>query len=118
MERLPPALRMPNSRFVAVVEGGELLRVEKDGRTWLEIQNRIREVLNTEWDPIGGGVPEDEYDSYIAEIYSMLQRDASAEDLAERLLRIETDEIGLDGLPVQQRLEVGRRLKALDLPGL
>jgi hypothetical protein len=52
-EKLEPSLRLPNSHFVAVVEGRELVRVEPAGRIWLTIQDEIRSVLNTDWDPIG-----------------------------------------------------------------
>ena len=119
VERLPPALRTPNSEFVAVVEGGDLLRVEPAGRAWLEIQDRVRAVLNADWDPIGvADAVADEYDSYIGVIYSMLRRDASPDELAAHFLQIETDSMGLSGLPEESRLEVARRLLALELPSL
>jgi hypothetical protein len=118
-DRLPAALRIPNSRFVAVVEGGELLRVEPAGRAWIEIQDRVRAVLNAHWDPIGvADAVADEYDGYIAGIHSMLLRGASPDELAAHLLRIEIDSMGLPGLPAKRRLNVARRLKALDLPAL
>ena len=67
--KLPPALRMPNSHFVAVFGGPDIIRVETAGPAWLEIQNQIRTVLNRDWDPIRvAGVVEDEYDIYIEEI--------------------------------------------------
>src|SRR5258708_14798794 len=69
-EKLEPLLRLPNSHFVAVVEGRELVRVEPAGRIWLIIQDEIRSVLNIDWDPIGvvaGGI-NDEYDMYIGRI--------------------------------------------------
>jgi hypothetical protein len=116
-ERVPPSLRTPNSRFVAVVQGGDFLRVETAGRAWLVIQDRVRAVLNANWDPIG--VAEDvadEYDSFIGVIYWMLRRGTSPEELAAQLLKIETESMGLDGLPEVRRLEVARRLLALELP--
>ena len=117
VDRIPPALRIPNSEFVAVVEGGDLLRVETAGRAWLAIQERVRSVLNEDWDPIGvADAVADEYDSYIGLIYSMVRRNASADELAAQLLQIETESMGLSGLPEEQRLEVARRLLTLDLP--
>src|SRR5690348_3659793 len=64
VETLQPSLRLPNSQFVAVVKGREVVRVEPDGRAWLTIQDEIRSVLNTDWDPIGvvGDGIADEYD--------------------------------------------------------
>jgi hypothetical protein len=44
-------------------------------RAW---RGRIRDILNTEWDPIGG-CPADEYDSYVGTIASMI-RDGAADD--------------------------------------
>jgi hypothetical protein len=118
-ERLPPALRLPNSRFVGVVRAGELLRVEPAGPAWIEVQNRVRAVLNADWDPIGlAETAGDEYDGYIAGIYAMLRRDASPTELAEHLRRIEEESMGLGGLPPERRLEAARRLRALDLPAL
>src|SRR4029077_14608723 len=52
VERLHASLRMPNSEFVAVVSGRDLVRVEPAGRVWITIQERIRGVLNRDWDPI------------------------------------------------------------------
>ena len=116
-DRLPPTLRTPNSEFVAVVQGGDLLRVETAGRAWLAIQNRVRTVLNSNWDPIGvADEVADEYDSYIGSIYSMLRRSASPDEIAAHLLQIETDSMGLAGLSEDQRLKVARQLLALELP--
>src|ERR1700704_5134879 len=75
-DRLPPSLRLPNSQFVGVVEGRDLIRVESAGRAWLEIQDHIRAVLNASWDPIGvAGEVGDEYDGYIGGIFSLFGRD-------------------------------------------
>ena len=116
-ERVPATLRTPNSEFVAVVDGGDVLRVEPAGRAWPIIQRRLRSVLNADWDPIGvANAVDDEYDSYIGPIYSMIRRNAPAHELAARLLQIETESMGLSGMPEERRLEVARRLLALELP--
>jgi hypothetical protein len=44
----------------------------------------IRKILNEHWDPIGG-VPEDEYDSYIWPVYALLIRDAGRDEVAAYL---------------------------------
>ncbi len=117
MDRLPPTLRALNSEFVAVVQGGNLLRIDALGPAWLDIQDKVRSVLNRSWDPIGiAGDVEDEYDSYIADIYEMLRVGSSPHDLAAHLLQIETESMGLHGSPGLQRLEVARQLLALELP--
>jgi hypothetical protein len=60
----------------------------------------IRLILLHEWDPIGvSQVPEaqDEYDSYIHEIYGMLIRQESRANLIHHLWWIETQHMGLYG---------------------
>lgn len=62
------------------------------------IQDEIRNVLVDIWDPIGikplGG-PRDEYDSYIGDMYGMLARGATDEEIATELLKIERQQMGL-----------------------
>jgi hypothetical protein len=118
-ELLQPPLRLPNSRFVAVVEGREIVRVESAGRIWLATQDRIRLVLNNDWDPIGvSDIVDDEYDMYIGCIYSLLSSDASEQAIAAHLLSIEVERMGLGGTPMNQLLEVAARLRKLQLPPL
>ena len=65
-----------------------------------ETQERIRQVLLHEWDPIGvGDIPEaqDEYDSYVGGIYRLLASGASEYQIIERLYNIETVSMGLNG---------------------
>jgi hypothetical protein len=42
VELLHPSLRLPNSTFVAVVQGRDFVRVEPAGRVWLTIQDHTR----------------------------------------------------------------------------
>jgi hypothetical protein len=114
---LDPSLRLPNSHFVAVVEGRELVRVEPAGRIWLTIQDEIRSVLNTDWDPIGvADFVDDEYDSYIGRIYSLLASGTSEQSIAEHLLSIELEWMELKGTPMKELLEVAAKLRKLELP--
>ena len=60
----------------------------------------IHRVLLHEWDPIGvGDVPgaEDEYDSYISEVYGLLVRREPRHKLVDFLWWVETDHMGLRG---------------------
>jgi hypothetical protein len=60
----------------------------------------IRAVLLREWDPIGvAHVPQaqDEYDGYVPEIYTMLIRHSSPQQVFEHLWWIETQHMGLCG---------------------
>ena len=119
LDVIPPELRVPNSQFVAVMRGGSMLRVEPESVKWKQIMERIRTVLNSAWDPIGvSGEVSDEYDGYVGGIYSIIIHGAADDDIAERLLRIEVDAMGLEGSSPGHRAEVVRRLRALALPRL
>jgi hypothetical protein len=116
---LQPSLRMPNSEFVAVVNGRELVRIEPAGRIWLTIQDQIRAVLNGEWDPIGvADTVDNEYDMYIGHIYSLLATDSTEQTIADHLLRIELERMGLTGTPMNQLFRVAANLRNLQLPPL
>jgi hypothetical protein len=57
---------------------------------------QIRKILWEDWDPIGAGVPEDEYDRYVSEIYLMyLNRGLTKDRLKEYLLSTAKDYMGL-----------------------
>ncbi len=117
--RIPPQLRLPNSHFVALVQRRQMLHVEVDGTWLLEQEQRIREVLNEAWDPIGVAVEvPDEYDGYISVLRSLLSQCVGADRIARHLLRIEIDSMGLEESSDEVRLNVARRLLALDLPAL
>jgi hypothetical protein len=114
---LQPALRMPNSEFVAVVSGRDVVRVESAGRIWLTIQDQIRVVLNGDWDPIGvADSVEDEYDGYIAQIHSLLVTNSTEQTIADYLLRIEHERMDLTGTPMNRLLRVASKLRSIQLP--
>jgi len=75
---------------------------------------KIRVILHGDWDPIGCGVPEDEYDSYVWPVLSLLMRRAPRAELKTYL--VETADVTI-GCPVPgERLErVLDRLMALDV---
>ncbi len=118
-ELLQPSLRMPNSEFVAVVKDRDLVRIEPAGRLWLTIQDQIRAVLNSDWDPIGvADIVDYEYDMYIGHIYSLLAKDAAEQAICDHLLWIELERMGLTGTPMNQLLRVAANLRSLQLPPL
>ncbi|MBT6081460.1 MAG: hypothetical protein HOH06_00550 [Polaribacter sp.] len=63
------------------------------------IHRTISEILWIDWDPIGINdlAPRDEYDDYVPEICSLVMRNKSAIEIANRLFQIETDTIGVLG---------------------
>jgi hypothetical protein len=110
---------LPNSEFVAVVNGRDLVRVEPAGNAWPIIQNQIRDVLNSDWDPIGvADIVGDEYDMYIGHVHSLPAKRASEKDISDYLLWVEVERMELTGTSVDQRLRVARNLQSLRLPPL
>jgi hypothetical protein len=60
----------------------------------------IHEILLKEWDPIGvSHVPEaqDEYDSYVGEVYRLLSRRVPQHDIFDYLWWVETEHMSLCG---------------------
>ena len=60
----------------------------------------VRAILLKEWDPIGvANVPEaqDEYESYVGEVYVILIRHQARHTLVDHLWRVETEHMGLAG---------------------
>lgn len=75
-----------------------------------------------DWDPIGvSDTPEaaDEYDSYIGDIYDLIQSNASAAQIAAYLRHVEIDQMGMvdaEGLPLlanEKRETAASSLKSL-----
>jgi hypothetical protein len=80
--------------------------------------SRLREIGWAKWDPIGVGGPEhgwpaDEYDSYLLQAAGQIWNGQSDEEVADYLVRIETDNMGLDAVPgIRSRtLEVARAMR-------
>jgi hypothetical protein len=75
----------------------------------------IRDLLRTEWDPIGVGhyaEARHEYDGYVAQLDALVARSASPQDIFTELWRIETEIMGLPG-DRQKTEAIARRLSAL-----
>jgi hypothetical protein len=87
------------------------MTIDKEAsRRW---RGRIRGVLNTDWDPIGG-CPDDEYDDYVGKIAAMIREGASDDELAEYLRWVETVYIGVANPDIEERLRnVVARLRAI-----
>lgn len=116
IERIPSELRMPNCEFVAVVHLGEFSRVESAGKAWLEVQRQIRAVLNEDWDPIGvADSVDDEYDGYIAGLYSMLKQGDSSDSIASHLATLES-RMGMTVNRIGHLRDIAEKLRALRLP--
>jgi len=113
-DMIPPDLRLPNSIFLAIMRRGALVRVEHFDQQLIDLQERIRTILNTLWDPIGvGHVVDDEYDSYISDILELLEGGAGAEGLADYLRLIEVERMSLTESPRHKLLAVAEALRAV-----
>ena len=81
-----------------------------------EIRLRIRGVLMDAWDPIGvKDIPEaaDEYDSYLGDVFELIERDAPITEISDYLRWVETHQMGLGGYPEAERDAVAASLKRL-----
>ena len=52
---------------------------------WRRYGPELRLILWAAWDPIGVGVPLDEYDTYAPQVWELLRSGASEDDLAAHL---------------------------------
>ena len=64
-----------------------------------------------EWDPIGCGVPYDEYDSYSGPIVSMLDHEKEKEEIVEYLRSICEEHIGISPHPKERAEKIVDDLK-------
>ena len=75
---------------------------------------KVRAILHGAWDPIGAGVPEDEYDSYVWPVHVLLMRRAGRAEV-EEYLRWAADEEMKSPVPEDRLTQVLDRLMALEV---
>lgn len=63
------------------------------------LYKRIDDILWFDWDPIGINdlAPKDEYQAYVPEIFGLVKAKADRQEIANKLHKIETDNIGIGG---------------------
>ncbi len=79
------------------------------------IRQELRRLLLYEWDPIGiSDIPEanDEYDSYVGNIFVLINNGATDVQVATHLQKIEVDMMGLNHRPIDDLLGISRKLIA------
>jgi len=67
----------------------------------IDLLEALKTLLWEEWDPIGvrgTDCPNDEYNGYAFEVWTMLKRNASVGDIEEYLSSMETGHIGLSNI--------------------
>lgn len=74
----------------------------------------INTILWRDWDPIGCGVPEDEYESCVGPVYRLLIDGAPRERVAAYLRETAAEAIGL-GVPEERLNRVVDKLMALGM---
>jgi hypothetical protein len=80
-------------------------------RWWRDVgRGQLSLLLWALWDPIDAGLPIDEYENYSDRLFSLLERDASPEQLADELEAIRT---GMMGQSAERRadLRVAEKLR-------
>ena len=55
----------------------------------------INAILWQDWDPIGCGAPDDEYESYVWPLYKLMIEGATAADIAAHLRTVASEQIGV-----------------------
>lgn len=72
---------------------------------------KIDDILWLDWDPIGINdiAPRDEYQRYVPEIFKLLKANADRQEIANRLLKLETVVIGMSG-PLERCLIIADKI--------
>lgn len=75
------------------------------------LYKKIDDILWFDWDPIGINniAPRDEYQSYVPEIFGLVKASADRQEIAKRLFKLETDNMGMSGtlencLPIADKI--------------
>ena len=83
-----------------------------------EIQAEIGRVLLRHWDPLGvADEPDlaDEYEAYVGGVYRLLVGDASDREIAEHLVRLETERLGYENTSWRMLVPTVRKLRMLNV---
>ena len=82
-----------------------------------KFDERIRQILLSDWDPIRVGhlrECQDEYDAYVGGVQSLLMAGAAPEKVAKHLALLESGPMGLSS-SVEANMPVAKKLCALNL---
>ena len=92
--------------------------MDERARRAREIHAEIGRVLLRHWDPLGvAEEPElaDEYQAYIGGVYRLLVSDASDREIAEHLVRLETERLGYEDTPWRMLVPTVEKLRKLNV---
>jgi hypothetical protein len=79
------------------------------------LRGRIRDILNKDWDPIGG-CPADEYDGYVGKVAALIRDGATDDELLDYLRWAEADHMGFGKFDTDRASKVIALLRALGPP--
>ena len=80
------------------------------------LYKKIDNVLWFDWDPIGVNdvAPRDEYQSYVPEIFNLVKAKENRQVIADRLLKLETKNMGMNGT-IENCLRIADKILAIQL---
>ena len=78
------------------------------------LYKRIDDILWFDWDPIGVKdiAPRDEYQSYVPEIFGLVKAKKDRQAIADRLLKLETENMGMGGT-IENCLRIADKILAV-----
>ena len=82
-----------------------------DARAW------IADLLRRNWDPIGADNRVEEFANYVAEVERLIAANVTRRELAEHLVRVETERLGYQDTDPTMLIPLARRLLRLNLKG-
>jgi len=83
-----------------------------DGEAFRIWRGRVSDIMNREWDPIGG-CPDDEYDRYAGTIAAMIRDNRDDFALMQYLERTERHDIGLGSFDSERARRVVASIRKL-----
>ena len=70
---------------------------QREAESYRKYAPELGLLLWAVWDPIGAGVPLDEYEGYVPTVWGLLKRGAAVDEVSASLRKIATDRIGVPG---------------------
>ena len=75
----------------------------------------IADLLRRNWDPIGADNRPDEFASYVSGVERLIASNVTTRELAEHLVRVETERLGYQDTDPKMLIPVAKKLLRLNL---
>lgn len=79
------------------------------GRRW------IAEMLQRNWDPVGADTSPDQFDAFVTEIERLISARATPRQLADYLVRVETERLGWRDTKPKMLIPLAKKLLRLNV---